>query len=269
MKNEEFNFDILMLVFEDKKTRESIINDYIEKERECSLFLIDKLSLKRMTEKYIKKTRLYNKNSYSKGKIREEEQAFCEAIVDVLPIKSIFDEQESIYRDFNLMKLPFVTRQLEEKIYFQIINSDLTIYDAEDITNTIIKTQDVNKDYKVEVYNLILESSRFRSKIINLLRTKYLLGFIIEQYKLTLMEDIYIKNIDLKMNSSYQRKKLKTEEIFLIKKVYQLAIFITRIMYYEYQEETLNEKDINCVLKHYINTKQLYEYYVYSTILSL
>ncbi len=59
-----------------KKCRESFCENYLEENPILSPMIIDYWNLKRIKYKYITKTRMYDENSYSKKKIKEEEMIF-------------------------------------------------------------------------------------------------------------------------------------------------------------------------------------------------
>ncbi len=267
---EEFNLDILTTTLNDKKARGILVDDYLKRKSDFSRLLIKRLNLKRINNKYILKTRFYDKNSYSKKKIKEEEMIFCQAVIRVLPIESFFKEQLKIYESFNFNNSVFNDLKKDEEIYFKLIKLDLKDFNVNNITSTIIKKQDIYKDYNFDIYSIILESNNFRKKILKTLKDEQLMIFLIRKYDLILMKDIYINNLELKFNSSYQRNKIKKEEIFLIKKIYQIAIFISRVQKYEIQYEDLIYRDMNSILKrHDIKTSYIYEYYTYNFFLEL
>ncbi len=68
--------DLFVRGFEIKKYREMVCRTYITEDNRLSMEVINNWKFKRIYEKYVTKTRMYNENSYSKKMMRLEEKRF-------------------------------------------------------------------------------------------------------------------------------------------------------------------------------------------------
>ncbi|WOO87907.1 hypothetical protein RZE82_02980 [Mollicutes bacterium LVI A0039] len=109
------DIDIFVRGFECKKYREMICKTYIEEDYDLAIAIINNWKLKRIEEKYILKTRMYDENSYSKKMIRVDEKCFINKIHLFQTYINLMDNQSKFEHNLEqLLNEPKFLKDTEE-----------------------------------------------------------------------------------------------------------------------------------------------------------
>lgn len=245
MLNRLFNenhLDLMVELLSEKKYREFACSKYIEENPILSKQIIKDFNFKSIENKYILKTRMYVEGSYSKRKIKLEEEKFISKLV----LFRYFQHQ--IYRDLDFFK------KLKKNIKDENIITDneykLIIYIYKEIKKNPECTQLFDIDNQVDIKNIlaILELKGVREKM-----TKYFIKndlelalYLIEVNQFKRIKDKYILKINKYDNNSYSRNKIKEEEYAFCLKIIALEKWKFTVKdvveYTNYYENYFNEE---------------------------
>lgn len=243
MKN-DLSIDFFSKFYVEKKLREILCNDYIEKNELLALIIIKYFNLKRFQKKYVLNNRFYDENSYSKKKIFEEEIIFLTLMAQYQPLEFYFTEQIQIYQELLLEKYEKQQKIVDRQFYLKTCiekNPDISI----DESLILIFRRNNNIQFDITIKSL--ENKKLRENIIDSMLEKHreLIIYIAEKFSLKYVEDLYLTKNSFNYSSSYLRKKIKYEEIFLCKKLIQYSIWIIKMQRYNKLKKSTEKIRIN------------------------
>lgn len=221
------NIKEITAFLEIKKCRELLCRNYVEENPIITEAIIDYWKLNRIDDKYRKQIRVYDENSYSKRKIKEEEITFLHKQLLFQPLRYYFEEQrvvhDELFKDLEMHE----NYEVDDTIYRRSILERDFILDYPQKPYIIRKN---NRD-RIDMTARFLEVPEVREQCINQYLSKHrkYIEYLIETYKLKFLTYKYINNSLSKFESSYTRNKIKQEETFLINKVYLFSIWFRRM----------------------------------------
>lgn len=232
------NIKILTRCMNNKRVREVFCKNFVEENPIITEAIIEHWNLKRINLKYREQTRLYDENSYSKQKIREEEILFIKRHAVFQPLRYYFEEQR-ILQDLlysNLEK--HENFENDDLFYKQTVLDNFQLKYPE--SPLVVKK---NSRHRIDLNNKIYEIGEVREICIEEYLRDYnqLTLLIIEKFNLKFLTYKYIDHTLTKFESSYTRNKIKIEELFLLNKIYQYSIWLKRIdIFHDLQNELFN-----------------------------
>ncbi len=238
--------DIIGELLAAKPFRDQMCKTYIAENQMISNDIINFLDLKRINHKYIIGDRAYNENSYSKSRIRYEETIFILTCAIFEPFVHNIEKQLLIHDNFKFNP-KYENLDIDHKIYKMLSLQSSRFTNFDNILNSIISKSEV---YRIDIFEIILKTKKIREQIISEYceHNPQLLSLLIEQYKLTWVNEKYINKTNLHADTYYARNKLASEETFFIKKVILYSIWNTYQQevqsIYDYVQTKLNDLDI-------------------------
>lgn len=225
------NIRILISIIKNKKSREIFCKTYISENPMLSEHIIDFWQLQRINKKYITKERLYDENSYSKRKIREEEVIFIRKQSIFQPLRYYFEEQRLICDKMFADLFRLENKAIDYEFYRRTILDSSARIKYPQIPIVFKK----NNRVRIDLNNELLEIPELRETVTKEYITKYpeLSNLVIEKYKLNFIKYKYFDCIITKFESSYTRSKIKREEIFMISKVFQYSVWLRRLKIFD------------------------------------
>ncbi len=215
-----------------KKCRESFCENYLDENPILSPMIIDYWNLQRIKYKYITKTRMYDENSYSKKKIKEEEMIFLRKSFLFQPLRFAFEQQWLVTQELFAKPTKFCNEEKDYQFYVQSILFKDKRFEVNDSMKLYIKKND---KIQFDLMWQILLIPNVREKIINEYANTMneLVIHVIDNFNLKNCHDKYVKGISFASESSYRKNKIKHEEVFLIKKVFQYSLWLNHVLKYE------------------------------------
>lgn len=241
---EKTNIKLFLKILNQKRLREITCENYIVENPIISNSIIEFWGLKRINMKYRTKERLFDENSYSKQKMREEELIFLKKNSLFQPLRYYFEEQR---------KLNDILFEGLDK--YQNINIDNTYYkesisgkfnDIKMPTNPFVMKK--NNRHRIDLTTQFFQVNEAREVCIEEYMKSYeqFIKLLIKEYDLKFVKYKYVDRIISKHESSYTRSKIKREECFLLGKVYQFSIWNKRVeVFYHLQSALLSNIEIN------------------------
>ncbi len=229
---------ILIRSMNNKRVREILCKNFVDENPIITEAIIEQWNLKRINLKYREQTRLYDENSYSKQKIREEEILFIKRHALFQPLRYYFEEQR-ILQDKLFKGLEKHENFENDNVFYKqtIINHYHICYP---ISPLIVKK---NNRHRIDLNSDLQSISEVREIFIDEYMRDYkqLTLHVIEKFNLKFLTYKYIDHTLTKFESSYTRNKIKIEELFLLNKIYQYSIWLKRIdIFHDLQNELFN-----------------------------
>lgn len=231
------NIKIVLRCLDKKKLREIMCENFMEENPIISDAIIEFWELNRVDMKYRTKTRKFDENSYSKQKVKEEEQIYIKKILVFQPLRYYFEEQR-ILNDTMFEGLTMHQNyDVDDLFYKKLILGELNNIEFPD--NPLIMRKN-NRD-RIDLTDKFFAVADVREVMIE----EYLLAYnllvlrIIEEFNLKFLKYKYIDKTITKYESSYTRNKIKLEELFLLHKVYQYSVWNNRIDVFHHLQSTL------------------------------
>ncbi len=223
---------VVMDLLPNKRCREAFCKNYIEENPMLSPLIINYWSLNRVQNKYVNKTRLYTENSYSKKKIREEEMIFIRKSSLFQPLRFSFEQQWILSKRLFPEKSKYASTEQDYRFYLQTVVFKSKRFPITENIQIFVKK---NNNYRVDLMKEVVEISVVRERIMEeyLETCKELSDYIIYNFQLKLCIEKYIQKISFANKSSYIKNKLKEEEIFFIKKIFQYTIWLQEIQKFD------------------------------------
>lgn len=237
------NAKIVLRCLDKKKLREIICINYINENPIISSAIIEFWELGRVDIKYRKKTRQFDENSYSKQKMKEEEQIFIKKVLVFQPLRYYFEEQRILNDTMFVGVEVHQNYDVDDNFYKMMVMGKLTNIEFPD--NPLILKK--NHRDRLDLTNEIFEVPDIRELVIEeyLLAYNQLVLFIINKFNLKFLRYKYLDNTITKYESSYTRNKIKLEELFLLSKVYQYSVWNNRIAVFHHLQSSLLADSVN------------------------
>ncbi len=226
------NIKLVMELIDNKKCRESFCRNYLSENPILSPMIIEYWDLNRITKKYLTKERLYDENSYSKKKIKEEETIFLRKSFLFQPLRFYFERQWLLTQELYSEQSKFANAERDYRFYLQTTIFANERFEINDNIQLYIKK---NNKIRFDLMDEILENAVVREKIVYeyIKECSQLVFYIIHNFNLKFCIDKYDRNISFVNESSYKKRKLKEEESFLIKKIIEYVIWLKKIRKFE------------------------------------
>lgn len=218
-------------IVENKKFRELICTTYIAENFDISKQIVSFWNLNRIVDKYIDRSRMYDENSYSKRKIKDEEVIFCRKASIFQPLEYYFKEQRII--NFRLLSTDGKVKlsDVDKQFYIDTVLTKKSRFDFPEVPIALKK----NNRFRLQLTSEIVELASVREKTIKEYFKGYpqLSEFIYSSFKLNFIKYKYIDKTITRFESSYTRQKIKNEEVFFFHKFFQYSIWLRRMMIFD------------------------------------
>lgn len=250
------NIRLLIEFLDNKRCREILCTNYVIENPLMTEKIINYWNLNRIDQKYRRKTRLFNENSYSKRKIKEEEIMFVRKHALFQPLRYYFEEQRKLHDDLFVGLEAHENFNVDDEIYIGTIIRRENYCDFPKHPFIVKK----NNRARIDLTNDLLEIAEIRERCIDeyLIENSEFLTYVIDKYKLKFIKYKYINHSISKYESSYTRQKIKVEEMFLLNKVYQFSVWFRRMeVFWDLQQSLFVEQLIEKETK---NLKQNNEF---------